>query len=365
MRRLLYFLIVTLLLMGGCVAKTEDVEEPIQPLEPIEENPIKEEVELKTLQTNTSKFHFVADWLSDFEVLFVEKESNFYYVKSFNLETGKIEIIHKDISIIADVLIHPSKEYILLHTTDNPTSAVLKILSLDGTIHHEITLESSELAIEWNDLDPSLVLLTAFHQDWSFDVFLYNPDEEVLKLIESGDPFPKWYGTDRIVINLFEGHPLDGSTLMLLNMNTGEEEITDLTNIVYLDTYGNSLLTVKVDGEQKAIYTLIDVEGNPTVEWFNPAVSNYSEWIFPEFSWISEDKLFMSSPDEGGQLDELTSPYRLFHIVDGEKKVVADVGLSTFLRCSPEGTKCLTGDFGENLIDIPLGEKNRWIHFDE
>ena len=33
---------------------------------------------------------------------------------------------------------------------------------MDGIVQDEIVVASTELAIEWNDLDPSLILLTAF-----------------------------------------------------------------------------------------------------------------------------------------------------------------------------------------------------------
>ena len=36
------------------------------------------------------------------------------------------------------------------------------------------------LAIEWNDIDPKLILLTAFYQDWTYDVFLYNGNRKNL-----------------------------------------------------------------------------------------------------------------------------------------------------------------------------------------
>ena len=118
--------------------------------------------------------------------------------------------------IIVDVLIHPSKEHILLHTSDNPTSATIKMISLEGVIHDEISIASSELAIEWNDLDPTLVLLTAFHQDWTYDVFLYNGKEEEFGLYSIEDPFPKWLGTRKIVTGHMTGHPLDGGKLLFV-----------------------------------------------------------------------------------------------------------------------------------------------------
>ena len=70
------------------------------------------------------------------------------------LNTGETETLYEEASIIIDVLIHPSKNYLLLHTSDNPTSATVKIISIDGIIQDEIEVASTELAIEWNDLNP-------------------------------------------------------------------------------------------------------------------------------------------------------------------------------------------------------------------
>lgn len=363
MKRLLILFILAALLLTGCFQKTEGKVVPPEPSEPKEE-PV-EEVLLQTMQTDASIFHFIADWLTETQIAFVEKENSRYYVKTFDIETGNIETLHEDSSIIVDVLIHPSKEYILLHTTDNPTSAIIKILSLDGTTHHELSIESSELAIEWNTIDPSLVLLTAFHQDWTFDVFLYDAGEEEFGLMASEDPFPKWLGTERIVTSLLDGHPLDGSTLVIHNLETETEteEVSPLTDIVYFDTYEESLLVVRITDEQHAIYSMMDAEGRVSFEWTMPAVSNYSEWVFPELTWVSEKTIFTSSPKESGQLDDLTAPYHLIRIVNGQQEIVTenDSNMASSLRCSPSGLKCLIGYEAEQLIDFQTGNKTIWF----
>ena len=80
-------------------------------------------------------------------------------------------------------------------------------------IQDEIEVASTELAIEWNDLNPSSVLLTAFHEDWTFDLFLYNGEHRYLGLLEIEDPFPKWFGENQIAIGYVEDHILDGGEI--------------------------------------------------------------------------------------------------------------------------------------------------------
>ena len=53
-----------------------------------------------------------------------------------------------------------------------------------------------------------------------------------------------------------------------------------------------------------------------------PAVSNYSEWVVPEVGWASSDTVFLRAPETGGQLDELTSPFRLIREKEGQQQVM-------------------------------------------
>ena len=62
------------------------------------------------------------------------------------MNTGEIETCIKKSMIIIDAIIHPTKEYLLLHTSNNSTSATVKIISLEGVVQDEISIASSELS---------------------------------------------------------------------------------------------------------------------------------------------------------------------------------------------------------------------------
>ena len=173
-------------------------------------------------------------------------------------------------------------------------------------ITNELSIASSELAIEWNDNDPSQVLLTAFHQDWTYDVFQYNGQEGHFGRINIEDPFPKWFGTNTIVTGHIPEHPLDGGNLIAYNPITEESNTLNMSGIVFFDTFGDSLLIVQSKDDNEMLYSITDKSGVVQYEWSMPAVSNYSEWIFPQISWTSNHTVFLSSTGKGGQLDELT-----------------------------------------------------------
>lgn len=350
--------------MTGCTAKTDDNMKG-NPLdnEPIEQVDVIDEEIGKILTADPAKFHFVADWLTDKKIVYVEKDEGFYKVNTFDLNTGETDTLHEEKSIVIDVLIHPSKKYLLLHTSDNSTSATIKILSTDGIIQDEIEVASTELAIEWNDLDPSLILLTAFYQDWTFDLFLYKGAESYLGLLPIEDPFPKWFGTEQIVIGYMEDHPLDGGELLLYNPTTEEWGDLGVDGVIYYDTYEQSLLTVKINEAGDAHYELSESNGRLLSEWTLPAVSNYSEWVVLEVEWASNHTVFLRAPAIGGQLDELSSPFRLIQEKEGQQQVITEDIAAGFLRCSPSGLTCITGSSATTLIDIETAEERIWLDF--
>ncbi|WP_438310924.1 hypothetical protein [Sporosarcina sp. FA9] len=368
MRKKLFALFIMTLIVAGCSQKNASIEKIPEKVAPLEEDSsTKEEAFEHTLTADQAKFHFIADWLTDTTVLFVEKDQNLYYLKIFDFETGNIAILYEDTSIIADVKIHPSKELILLHTSNNPASATIKILGLDGVLQDEIIVESSELSIEWNDLDPSLILLTAFHQDWTYDVFLYNGKSKAdgFGLIDIGNPFPKWAGKGSILTSSIDEHPLVGGDLNIYDIATEKWKLAELGNVVYFDTYMESMLVVRIDDDETAHYSIINLDGTVTADWKMPAVSNYSEWVLPEINWISANTVILASHEFGGQLDELGESYRLTRVTGGHQESLADNVLATLLRCSANGERCLTGYSAERLINTISGKETIWLNLKE
>ncbi|MER2088490.1 MAG: hypothetical protein ABS920_02050 [Sporosarcina sp.] len=363
MRKGWFIFCTAVMLLAGCTEKVKVVVEIPRDVEVPEEIPLSEEEMTKILPADPAKFHFVVDWLTETEVVYVEKENGFYLLNSFDLQTGEKETLYEDASIIIDALIHPSKKYILLHTSVDASSATIKIVTTDGTVYDEIKVASTELGIEWNDMDPSLILLTAFHQDWTFDLFLYNGKKEVLKILPIDDPFPKWLGIDTIAYSDMEGHLLDGGEIHTYSLGTEIWGQLNVSGVVYFDTYEDSILFVQINKDGDASYTIKKKDGIVQSAWRMPAISNYSEWVFPDIEWHSSDTLFLTSPETGGQLDELTSPYRLVRVTAGQQDIVTDEFTEGILRCSPSGQNCLTGYSAENLIDVKKKTQTTWLMF--
>ena len=361
MKKVIAILSVILLILVGCTVKEDDLTKKTERKLP----DVKKEEVIKKLTADLANFHFVADWLTNTEIVFVEKDTGTYFVKSFNIKTGEIKVLYEESSIIIDVFIHPSKEQLLIHTTDNPASGTVKIISLDGVVQHEVSVESAELEIEWNDIDSSLILMTAFYEDWTYDVFLYDGAESDVRLLTLKSPFPKWLGTDEIIMTDISGHALDGGELYIYDRLSGQEKSAHINGVIHYDTYQESVLLMQMGEDEKMVYKILDKDQSILSEWQMPAVSNYSEWVIPEIHWVSKDHIVFASAESEGQQDELKEPYKLIQVVEGEQMLIAEEVLAGPLTCSPDGEQCLTGYTFEKLIDIKSKEESLWLLLDE
>lgn len=363
MKKALLVLGMLLLVLSACEkAKNKPPAKPNSnaSIENVEESTKK--IPNQIFEADPSVFHFIADWLSDTQIVYVEKRNSVYQVRYFDIESGENHLVYEDESFITDVIVHPSLNYLLIHTSKQSDAATVKIIKLDGTLQHEVEIASTELEIEWNSIDPQKIIFTAFHEDWSFDVFVFDGHSEDLSLVEVMDPFPKWLGENRIVAMKLQNHPLDGEEVQLINTETGNIELLPEKNIIYVDTFMDQLLLVQSPIDNLFTYRVKMRDGSIVNEWKLPAVSNYSEWIVPEVEWADVDHLLLMGTEKSAQLDELGAEYNLYSLENEELKKKVDSLDNEPLKCSPSGQRCLIGYTSEELIELETGEKYFWIN---
>ncbi|AOV07851.1 hypothetical protein [Sporosarcina ureilytica] len=357
MKRSILCIGVALLLLIGCTKKEEESQKEL----PVEPKQIEVKESINELTVDRASFHFIVDWLNNEEILYVEKIEDFYELKSFDIFTGETKIIYEEPTIIADVFVHPTKEFLLLHTTENPSSATVKIITLEGVLQNEVTIQSNELEIEWNDINPEYLLLTAFHQDWSFDVFLFDGLKNNLQLISNENPFPKWLGSDDFILTELNTHPLDGGTLFLYDRQTGEKVDAVEEQVVFYDTFKDSLLHMRINDSGQAEYTIVDSLGAKLAHWTMPAISNYSEWVMPSIQWIASDSVIVNRPMESGQMDEIEEVYDIVKVAGNEETVLLNETFNISMKCTPDAKKCVTGPMLETIIDVENHEEKKWL----
>lgn len=355
--------IITFVLSGCSEQKNPPTVQPdiVEPDKPVE-NPA-ERMDPLMYTADPSNFHFIADWLNDTQILYVEKNDGFYQVNYFDIETGESKMVYEDEAIIIDVLVHPSRDYLLIHTSEQTNSAVVKMVGMDGIIQHQMEIDSMELAIEWNRSNHEKILFTAFHEDWTFDLFVFDGLEEDLSIVELDDPFPKWAGEDQIMGTVYEGHPLDGGNLVLFKLDSGELETIDIGNVIYFDMFENNFVAVQSIDEDTFTYTVRRIDGAVVSEWTLPAVSNYSEWVVPTLEWLDDARLIVAGAEKTGQLDEMDALFNLYLFNEGNPELLVEGLDAGPLKCSPSGRYCLSGYTSDELIDVETKEKHKWIEF--
>lgn len=366
MKRLLILLGFLLAFTAACTKAEVVVNENDGEQSPIPDSLLEEPTKkIHIFNADPSVFHFVSDWLTDTKILYVEKNNSIYQVKFFDIETGESSLVYEDESFITDVIVHPVEDYLLIHTSNQADAALLKVVSLEGAILHEMEIASSELSVNWNASDSQKILITAFHEDWTFDIFVFDGHDENLSIVDVEDPFPKWAGVNQIAsINISE-HALNGGKLQFLNLETDEISTSEIDNIVYFDTYGERLFIVTVPKDDLFTFSMNSLVGETISEWQMPAVSNYSEWVIPEVVWINEDYMLFKGTEKSGQLDELGSAYNLYAWEGTDyAKLLEGLGPEP-LKCSPSGEYCLSGYTSEELIEKASGDRLEWIKFDE
>lgn len=343
-----------LIVLSGC---SEKVVYEDQEAEVVEQEKKPVEKEIQQMFVEYTSFHFIVDWLSNEEILFVDKEDGNFRLKAFHIYSEEIKTIYEAETMIIDVLIHPSKEYILVQTSASEASATLKILTLDGLVHNEVTIESAELEIEWNDLDASSILLTAFYEDWSFDTFIYDGETNQIQLLAIETPFPKWLGMNHFVV-LSEA--LDGGTeIVVYDVETGEEQALTEGNILSYDTFKESLLVVELTEDDKVQYTILTAALEAIANWTMEPTNEYSEWFTPNFEWINENSLFTFRPEDTGIANELIK-YEAHEITVFMNRIE-----DTALICSPDTKNCLAGHGLEKILDLENKVSIDWLSFVE
>lgn len=364
MRKFALLVIGLILVLSGCQPEETEPSDVI----PVPDQQVssdlgdQENEEWIAYTANPETFYQTYGWLSDSEILIAEIEEGNYILRSYNFKNGEKKDIFKENMMVINTKIHSSKEYIALHISESPASAIIKIIEPNGTLVEEVKIESSELHMDWNDEDASLMMITAFYEDWSFDTFIYDIDTQNLTLFESPDPFVKWLDEDTLLSLQWSEHALSGGQIVKIHWRSGDSELTDLSNVVFFDAYGGQLLTVHPkDNEKEMIYKILERNGETVAEWSAPALSNYSQWFIPEVQWLDNGSMITLRPIQQGLIDETSPEFQYVKVLNGEVEVLEEKVEEAAFNCSPDGSLCLSGYESDRIIQFEPYNVWKWI----
>ncbi|MFC4411125.1 hypothetical protein ACFOZY_11915 [Chungangia koreensis] len=364
MRNFTLLIIGLILVLTGCQPEeTEPTDVIPVPNQQVSSDLGEQEKEEWVAYTaNPDSFYQTYGWLSDSEILIAEIEEGNYILRSYNFKNGEKKDIFKESMMVINTKIHSSKEFIALHISESPASAIIKIIKPDGTLVEEVKVESSELYIDWNDEDASLMMITAFYEDWSFDTFVFDMNTKNLTLFESSDPFVKWLNGDTLLSLQWSEHALSGGQIVKIHWRTGESELTDLSNVVFFDAYRGNLLAVHPkEDEKEMIYKIVGSNGEIVTEWSAPALSNYSQWFIPEVQWLVDGSMITLLPVNQGLIDETAPEFQYVKVQNGAVEVFEEKVAEAAFNCSPDGSLCLSGYESDHIIQFDPFKVWKWL----
>jgi len=325
-------------LLIGCT-QTKDAKTEMQTTE--NEVPLEAQ-DLKILTTTKDEIRFVVGWLNETTIMYVDHHAADDRLQSFELKTGEIHTIFTSSSIISEVKIHSSVPQLLVKTAKDSTEAIIHILDHDGNALNEVSVESSELEIQWNDIDASQILITAFAEDWSYDIIRYDANDDTLVAVELADPFPGWLGTEELVY-------MEETDLLKESLSTGEKTVL-AKDVNQFYSAGGRVLIETFDGEHIR-YFVLDTVGEEMNTW----LAEDDSFMMDQVVFMDENTLMMTVTNQ----TEMMPTSFLVEIQDGKEVKRQELSEGGSLDC--KGNRCLTGYNLDTWIDVETGEAVKWL----
>ena len=145
------------------------------------------------------EFYKSAGWLSDSEILYVSnKGESPSLLYSYNLVTGKASLLYRSEQPIITAVPSPEKTKVMIHSAASE-EGLLTVIDLTGNELYSTSIQSYELTFEWNPFDESLLVVSAFTEDWDFSSYLLDLRDNNLKEIKLPEPFVRWISEDVLV----------------------------------------------------------------------------------------------------------------------------------------------------------------------
>ncbi|SDE42848.1 hypothetical protein SAMN04488126_108122 [Bhargavaea beijingensis] len=271
---------------------------------------------------------------------------------AINPDKGTSEEVIRTELVITEAESHPSGR-LLLRLDTGEGEARLRLVG-DNTAENDLIVESHDIAWSWNPEEWTKLYITAFDENWEFEVFLADASTESLQSVEDAGPFPVWLEADGVAEIIDDGDLEDGGTLVDGNGTV----LAD--NVLEFSSDGKMFAIAKAAGEGSIDYMI----GSGNDDWLPvlnlPAEEQWLGLLPAEIEQAGPGRFVTLLPAETEDGSEASNWQPAVISARGIRKASVMVD-SPVITCSPETSVCLSGAMREMLFDTADGTLVNWM----
>ncbi|MGS2776053.1 YqgU-like beta propeller domain-containing protein [Robertmurraya sp. GLU-23] len=302
-------------------------------------------------------------WLDNQTILYVTDTSDGSALYSYDLVVGQSTLLYSSVYPIVSVTVSPTRSSILIHSSPNSSTGLVTIISSSGKIILSSEIPSNELAIEWNEYNENLLLISSFTEDWQYQTYTLDISNNTLAQIIIPQPFAYWSNVNELLyLDWRTDRPSLSAPLKKYNINSKVSKDV-LEDVYQVDIFSEHTLSITIDSSEESTvgnYTFYDQNFQVKSRLLLPQLSNFSGWSVPFYDFNKASHTFYTfKPEYSSEIDTYKGTFDLikFSIESNEELVVIEDLVNEPISCSPNGTLCLYGYSLENLL--LLGEKKK------
>lgn len=356
------FSILFIIFLAGCSNHLNNAKESEEDFsKKLEKHDNRATAEIVPLTIEAMSYIQTVGFVSNQEVMYIVNEEGEYKIYLYNLFSGKTKLIYSENEQVVQAFLHPSKKFVLLHCTKNEQIANVKIVSIDkGKLVENFEVPSKEIYVDWHPENESLVFISAFNDDFSYDSYVYDANENKLVKIDLPTPFVNWFDDEQLSYSIKSNSALQEMQLYRVKWQTGESELIEKNSVLVKKTSDRQLfLNAKPPFDHFQYVYMKDDRELYSIE--TGALSNYSEWYVPDIQFGSDDAFYTLVADEETVLDNYSGELTLKRFdQNGEKKLFSGPVYTTF-AVSPNEQWILYNDSMSNLFHVESGKTMEWL----
>jgi hypothetical protein len=303
------------------------------------------------------EFFKIGGWLSNDKLLYITNKQQTSNLFSYDLKTGKSQLIFKSSDPIGDVLISPEKDFILIQASPSSYEGKITVIDVKGTEKFTQLIPSHEIEMEWNPYKESEILISKFNEDWTFQVSLVNFKEKIIKQLSIPQPFLKWVNKDKIAYLNWQGDSQTLSApLVTHSLTTGKDQLL-FQKVYQFSTYPDRFLAITINesDKTKAVYSFYDKKLHPIFSFKIPQLTKYSDWLVPYSDYLEKNQLFFTfKPLRSTSEDSYSEGFDLvsYDLKNGKSTTILNGMDNEPILLSPNGDASLYGNRFERIINL-------------